>query len=233
MWGRIQQLFLTVNTDEEKEKVRVTKVGGRGNYVGSWPKFPDCSQSAILLFGYCSYYKWGPSGLRSFGSFAREDANSKWTQNSQNVFLGHMRGKWMQLNHPETKGELKVWPCVAVWGMRGHSPPEIKMLVFLSRFRHFGCYLKQEFSEEALNWRCPFKWPAWCHRHHLLVRQESLQAQVEVLFRSGAFFTHFSQPVQVNMKICSAVTQAVTFSTPLSLVNEICSYSLFIFNLTS
>lgn len=40
MWGPVQPLFLTVNTDDEKEKVRVTKVGGRGNYVGSWPKFP-------------------------------------------------------------------------------------------------------------------------------------------------------------------------------------------------
>lgn len=76
VWGRIQQLFLMVNTDEKKEKVRVRKVGGKGTYVGSWPKFPGCSNSAILFFGYCRYYKCSLSGLRSFGSLTREVVNS-------------------------------------------------------------------------------------------------------------------------------------------------------------
>jgi len=72
----------------------------------------------------------------------------------------------------------------------------------------------------------PWKWPACSYGHHLLIRQELLQAQVEILFLSVSFFTHFSQPVQVNTKICSGVTQAAL----LTLVNEICSYSALIFN---
>lgn len=89
---------------------------------------------------------------------------------------------------PKPKGKLKVWPCVTVWGMWGHDPPKIKTLGFFSKCHRFGCYLKQELSEEALNWWCLCKWPAWCHGHHL-IGQESLQEQVEVLFRSVAFFT--------------------------------------------
>jgi len=77
VWGHIQQLFLTVNSDEEKGECQGTKAGGRGNDVGSWPKFSGCSESAVLLFGYCRCYKCGLSGLRPFGSFAREDATSK------------------------------------------------------------------------------------------------------------------------------------------------------------
>lgn len=53
-----------------------------------------------------------------------------------------------------------------------------------------------------------------------------------VLFR-GTFFTHFSQPAQVNIKACSAVAQAATFSLLLTLLNAIRFYSVLIFNPTS
>lgn len=109
MCGRIQQLFLPVNTDEVKERLMIPKSGGRGNYVGSWGKLPGCSESAILLFGCFRYHKFGPGGLRSFGPFTREDGK-KWTQNSQ-LFLGHICVKGMQKQN-KTESDL-VWQHVA------------------------------------------------------------------------------------------------------------------------
>lgn len=149
-------------------KLRVPKSGGRGNYVWSWGKLPGCSKSAFLVFGCFRYHKCGPGGLRSFGSFTREDGK-KWTQNTQ-LFSGHMCVKGMQ------KQNRKL--SLALCGMWDHSPPETEMLV-LPKFHHLGCYLKQEFSKETLNCQCPFRSPAWCQGHHLLTRQEPLQAQLK------------------------------------------------------
>lgn len=202
MWGHIQQLFLMVNTREEKDKVRATKVGGRGNYMGSWPQFPACSKSAILLFGYCRYYKCSLSGWKSFGPLVRGDAISKWVQDSQNVFVSPMF-MVKECNQTAQKQEttLRVWPGVSVWGVGGHTrrSPGNQDMGFLSRFRRFGLYLKQEFPEEALNWGCP-KWPAWWHQHRLLMRQESLQAQVQVLFCSGHFSPVFHNQTKSILK---------------------------------
>lgn len=93
MWGCIQQLFLPVNTDEVKERLMVPKSGGRRNYVGHGENFLDAPNQTVL-FGCFGYHKRGPGGLRSFGSFTREDGK-KLTQNSQ-LFLSHLCVKGMQ-----------------------------------------------------------------------------------------------------------------------------------------
>lgn len=63
--------------------------------------------------------------MRSFGSFAEEDANSRGTLSlqQQNVFLGHIHGKSMQLNHPKTKRKTEsLTLCDSVRHVRSRSP---------------------------------------------------------------------------------------------------------------
>lgn len=113
--------------------------------------------------------------------------------------VSHVHGKGMQSNCPETRNntESLAW-CVSVRHGRSQSPGN-QDTGFLSRFHRFGLYLKQEFPEEALSWGCP-KWPAWWHQHRLLMRQESLQAQVQVLFCSGHFSPVFHNQTKSILK---------------------------------